>query len=209
MQGDKISTLEQIVKFDLFHTHFIGFFLAEERIKGDDLHLQTTCAVTHDAPDVTGTDHAQCFGGQFNTHELGLFPFPCMCRCRGFGDLTSNREHHRDRMFCCGDHVAKGGVHNDHALFRRGLFVNVIDADPCAADDLELGCFFKDRWRDFGCRPDRKTIIVADDFGQFFFVFSQLRHKINVDATITEDLNSGFAKFIRNEYFGCHFKSFL
>jgi hypothetical protein len=45
---------------------------------------------------------------------------------------------------------------------------------------------------------------LANHFGQLVFVFAKVGHEINVDATVAENLNSGFAEFVGYEYFGSH-----
>ena len=121
VQGDEIGALEQLVKFDLFHTDFCGALFGQEGIVGDHFHFQAEGAVADDAADVAGADHAQSLGGQFDAHELGLFPFACVGRGRCFRDLTGDGEHHCDGVFGSGDHVAEGRVHHDHAFFSTRL----------------------------------------------------------------------------------------
>ncbi len=40
MQRDEIGAGEQIVQLDLLHTHFLGTFLGQERVIGNDVHAQ-------------------------------------------------------------------------------------------------------------------------------------------------------------------------
>ena len=138
VQRYEIGACQQLIQFDLFDLHLLGFFFAEEGIVGHNLHLKPTRAVAHDAADVTRADNAKSFAGQFNTHELGLFPFAGMGGFAGFWDLTRNGEHHRNRMLGGGDHVAERRVHDDHALLGRGVFVDIVSPDPGAADDFEV-----------------------------------------------------------------------
>ena len=127
-----------------------------------------------------------------------------MRRCRGFGDLTRNGEHHRNGMFSGGDHVAERRVHHDHALLRGGDLVDVIRADACARDDLEVGGGAQDFLGHFGGRADRKAVVLADHFGELVFVLAKVGVEINLDTGIAEDLNGCFAELVRNEYFGGH-----
>ena len=117
MQSDEISPQQQGLKRDFFNAHFIGFFFRQERIIGDHFHLQSTGPVTDDAANIARPDHTEGFAGQLNPHKFGFFPFAGMGRCAGFGDLAGDRKHHCNRMFGGGDHIAKGRVHDDHALF--------------------------------------------------------------------------------------------
>ena len=127
-----------------------------------------------------------------------------MCRCAGFGDLTGNRKHHRNSVFSRCDHVAERCVHNDHALLGRRFFVDVIRSDTCACDHLKVGRIGKDFLGHFGGRADRKAVVFVDHSGKRVFVFSKVRLEVDVDTTVTKNLNSCVAELVGNEYFGGH-----
>ena len=124
--------------------------------------------------------------------------------------MTRHGEHHRDGVFGGGDHVAERRVHDDHTFFRCGVFVDVVGADTGAGDNLEVGRVGEDRFGYFGRRADGKAIIIADDSGQFFFVFAQVGLEVDFDAAVFEDLNGGFGQAVGNENFGGHdWRSFM
>ena len=150
VQGDEISSLQQVFEFDLFDLHGLGLVFAQERIVGDDLHLQSTGALAYDATDVARADHAQRFTGQLDAHELGFLPLAGMGRAGGLWDLTRDGKHHCNRMFSGGDHVAERRIHHNHAFLRRCILVDVVGADPGAADDLEIVGMFQNCRRDLG-----------------------------------------------------------
>ena len=80
VQRDEISACQQVVQLYFFDAHFVGFLFRQEWIERDNLHLQAKRAITDDAADVARADHAKCFAGQLDTHELRLFPFARMGR---------------------------------------------------------------------------------------------------------------------------------
>src|SRR3546814_6884474 len=55
-----------------------------------------------------------------------------------------------------------------HALGRGGGDIDVVDTDPGAAGDREIGRRVEDVLRDLGRRTDREAIILADDRLQLF-----------------------------------------
>ena len=204
MQRDEICASQQLFELDFFDAHFVGFFFRQEWIERDNLHFQAKCAVAHDTTDVASADNTKRFAGQFDTHEFRLFPFASVGRCRRFWDLTCNRKHHRNRVFCGGDHVAERGVHDNDALFRSGFFVDVVGADTGAANDFEVGRSSDDFVGRFGGRTDRKTVILVDNRQQRVFVFAQLGAEIHVNAAILKDLDGCVGQFIGNQNFGGH-----
>ena len=205
MEGDEIGASQQFVQLDLFDTHLLGLFFAQEGVIGHDFHLEAPRAVANDAADVARADDAQRLAGQLNAHKLRFFPFARVGRGRRFGDLPCHGEHHRDGVFGSGDHVAEGRVHDDHTLFRRGFLVDIVGADARAADHFEVRRIGEDLFRHLGGGADREAVIVADHFGQFVFVLAQIGLEINVDATVAKDLNGGFRQAVGDEYFGSHF----
>ncbi len=205
VQGDEIGAFQKVFKLDLFDAHLVGLLFAEEGVERNHLHFQPPGAITDDAANVAGPDHAQRLAGEFGAHEPGLFPLARMCGGRCFGDLAGHGEHHRDGMFGGGDHVAVRRVHHDHTLFGGGLLVDVVGSDACPPDDLEIGRVFQDRGRDAGGRADGKAIILADDLGQPVLVLAQIGFEIDFNAAILEDLHGGLGEFVRDQYFGSHF----
>ena len=204
VQGDEVSTCEQLVELQFLNTDFRSAFFGQERIVCNDLHFQALSAIDHDRANVACADNAKCFAGQLNTHEFRLFPFASMSRCGRFGDLTCDSEHHRDSVLSRGDHVAEGRVHHDDTFFRGSRDVHVIDADTSASDDFEVGRSGDDFLGHFGRRADRETIVVADDRFERFFVFAKLRLEVDFETAIFKDLNGCGGEFVGNKNFGGH-----
>lgn len=139
VQADEVCLGEEFVELDLDDPHFLRPLLRQERIIGDDVHLETDRAGADDRADIAGADDAEHLAGDLDTHELRLFPLAGLGRAVGSGKLAGNREHQGDRMLGGGDRVAEGRVHDDDAAARSGGNVDIVDADAGAADDLEIG----------------------------------------------------------------------
>ena len=192
VQRDEISLFEQLIQLNFGDAHFVGFFFRQERIKGQHFHLEAFGAVTNDSTDVARTDYAKCFTRQLNTHEFGLFPFACMRGGACFGDLTRHSKHHRNRMFGGCGHVAERGVHHDDTLFGRGVFVDVVCANSCTANNLQVVSRVDDFLSCFGGRANGQTVIFWNSGQQGFFVFAEVGHEVHINAAITENLNCCF-----------------
>ena len=204
MQGDEIGMGEQLLQLDLAHAHLLGLLLGEERIIGHDLHLEALGPVADDAADIARADHAKRLAGQLDPHEAGLLPFALMGRGAGLGNLPRHGEHHRDGVLGGGDHVAKGRVHHDHALLGGRDLVDIVGADPGAADDFQIGRGGEDLFRHLGGRADGEAVIVADAPQERVLVLAKGGFEIHLDAAIAEDLHGGFAEFVGYENFGGH-----
>src|SRR3546814_14183080 len=63
--------------------------------------------------------------------------------------------------------------------------IDVVDTDPGAADDLEIGRRVEDVLRDLGRRTDREAIILADDRLQLFGGLAG--DLVDLDAACTKD----------------------
>ena len=114
VQRDKIGLRQQFVECDLGDAHVFGAFGGEERVIGDDLHLEAQGAVGDDAADVAGTDEAERLGGQLDPHEAVLLPFAGLGGRICLGKLAGECEHQRNGMFGGGDRIAKRRVHHDN-----------------------------------------------------------------------------------------------
>ena len=102
------------------------FILQPERAAGDD------------RTDIARADQPERLAGHLDAHEAVLFPLARLRRGVGLGQLPREREHQRDGVFGGGDRIAERGVHHDHAAWRGGGDIDIVDPDPGAADDLEV-----------------------------------------------------------------------
>ena len=202
MQGDEIGARQEIVEFELFDAELLGALGAQERIEGDDPHLQSERARGDDRADVPATNDAERLAGQFDAHEAVLFPLARLGRDVRARDLPGEREHQRDRMLGGGDRIAERRVHHDHAASGRGRNVDVVDADARAADDLQFRRAFEQLGRDFGVGANGEPVIVANDLGELLLV--ETRFDVDLDAALLEDRDGGGGKLIGNENTGSH-----
>ena len=93
VQGDEIGARQEIVEFELFDAELLGALGAQERIEGDDPHLQSERARGDDRADVPATNDSERLAGQFDAHEAVLFPLARLGRDVGARDLPGEREH--------------------------------------------------------------------------------------------------------------------
>ena len=200
VEGDEIGARQEIVEFELFDAELLGALCAQERIEGDDPHLQSERARGDDRADIPATNDAERLAGQLDAHEAVLFPLARLGRDVGARDLPSEREHQCDRMLGGGDRIAERRVHHDHAASGGGRNVDVVDADARAADDFQFRRALEQLGCDFGVGANGEPVIVANDLGELLFV--ETRFDVDLDAALLEDRDGGGGKLIGNENTG-------
>ena len=149
--------------------------------------------------DIAATDDAENLAAELDPHEPRLFPFAGLGRAVGHRDLARQREHHRDRVLCGGDRIAVRGIHDDDAALGGGGDVDIVDADPGAADDLELRRGGEQLGRDLGGRTHRESLIAGDALLQLGR--AEPGRDSGRDTACGEDLDRTRAQLIGNQYF--------
>ena len=132
----------------------------------------------------------------------GFLPLARLGELIGQRDLARQGKHHGDGMFGRRDGIAVGGVHHHDAIRRRGFDIDVVDTDPGASDDFEVGSRRKDLGRHLGRRPYGQTVILADARDQLVRLHADFH--IDLDAAVLENLNRLKAEIVGNKDFG-HF----
>ena len=85
-----------------------------------------------------------------------------------------------------------------------GWNIDIVDADAGAADHFEAARLIEKFCGDLGRGADRKPVETRDCRGQLVFIFAEIGLKIDLDAAILEDLNSGGRQRIGDEDAGGH-----
>ena len=200
MQRDAVGAAQQVVQLDLLDADVDRALLGQEGIIGDHLHPQALRTAGNDAADIARTDQAERLAGELDAHVVALGPFARLGARVRLRDLAGEREQHGNRVFGGGDRVAEGRVHHHHAALAGGRDIDVVDPDPGAADDLEIGRGFEDFGRDFGRGSDRKTLIFADN--RFQFVGRKAGLLVHFAAALRKNLGGIGAHLVGNQDFG-------
>ena len=166
VQRDEVGARQQLVELDLLDAELGGALLRQERVVGDDVHLEADAARGDDRADIAAADDAERLAGDLDAHEAVLLPLAGMRRRVGLRDLPRQREHHRDGMLGRGDRIAERRVHDDDAAARGGRDVDIVDADAGAADHLQPGRGVDQLLGDLGGRADGEAVILVDDCEQ-------------------------------------------
>ena len=163
----------------------------------------------HHRADVAAADEAEGLAGDLGAHEAGLLPLPGGGRGVRLRDLAGERHHHGDRVLGGGDRVAEGRVHHDDPARRGGGDVDVVHADPGAADHPERVGLRDDLGRGLGGRADGEPVIPGDPRGEGVRILSEIGLEIGLDPAVAEDLHGGVGKLVGNQDLGhrkCSFR---
>ena len=83
-------------------------------------------------------DDAEGLVVELDPHELLAVPHAFLEGIVGEGDFAGCGQHDAHGKLGRGKGIARGGVHDDNALLARRFDVDVVEADACPADHLEL-----------------------------------------------------------------------
>ena len=185
VQRNKIGPGQEIIKFDLFNAEIECALGRKEGIERNHAHMQPYGAVGDDGANIATTDNSKRFGSNFNAHETVLFPFARLGRRVRRGNLAGERKHHRDGVFCRGDGIAEGRIHNNDAARGGCRNIDIIDAYPGTTDDFETVGGGEQFRRYFRRRADRQTIIIADNGEKLLLI--EAGSNIHLNATLLEN----------------------
>ena len=200
VQRDEIGLGQQRIQLGLFDAHFDRAFGRQERIEGDDLHLEPQRPARHDRADIARADQAQNFAGHFDAHEIVLGPFARLSLRIRLWNLASQREHQRDGVFGGGDRVAERGVHHHHALRRSGRDIDVIDPDPGPANHFQVLGGGQNFLGHLGRGADCQTIVIADPGDQLLGRFAS--DHVYIAALVGKNARGVGVHLVGNEYAG-------
>ena len=199
VQRDEIRPGQQIIEHHLFNAEVLRALRRQERIIGDDLHLQTQRAVGDDRADIARADQPQRLAGEFDPHEAVLLPLASLGRGIGLRQLAGEREHQRNGMFRRGDRIAKRGVHHHNAARGCRRNIDIVDANPGPADDLQVGGRGQYIFGRLGGGADGKAVIIADDGDQL--VLGQPGFLMHLNPPRPENFGSLGGHFVGDQNF--------
>ena len=186
VQGDEIRLGKQGIKVSFLNAHFNRAISGQERIKGNNLHPQAKRATSDDGTNVSSANQAKRLARDLNAHETVFRPEPCLGLRIGLRQLTRESKHQGDGMFCRGNRVTEGRVHNDNTLGRRIGDVDIVDANARTANDLEVRCGVQDLLCNLGRRTDGDTVIITNDCCKL--IRCLVGDNVNVTAAFSKNL---------------------
>ena len=114
-----------------------GLLRGDVRVRGEDRHLHGPCPGRDRLADLAEPDDPERPAAQLEARELGPLPLAAPDGRVGRRDPSRHAVEEGERVLGGRDRVAGRGVDDGDPGARRGLEVDVVDADPGPADDLE------------------------------------------------------------------------
>ena len=167
MYRDKVRRCKDVVERSDSHAECLCTLLIDVRVIRNDVHIKGERTLCNTAADTPHADHTERLAAQLHTHERLAIPRARVHRRIRRRDLACEREHHCHCVLRCGDCIAARRVDDNDPALRRRLYVDVVHADTCASDNLELIRTCNHIRRYLRRRAHHERVVVADDLHQF------------------------------------------
>ena len=128
---------DRFLQFDAQRLRPLG---TEIWIIGEDAHAECQRPLREFTADSAHPEDGERFAVEFDPLELLALPLSGDHAGVRLRDVAGERNHEGERMLGGGDGVAAWRVHDDHAVGRGRGDIDIVDADACAADCLQVGC---------------------------------------------------------------------
>ena len=128
---------QRLVKRNKLHAQSRGLGLRGVRVVGHDVESQPLPAPADLGPDFAKPDDRERLADHRHSDELGALPLALLDARVGLRDVARDGREQRDAVLGGRDRVGRRRVDDEAAGGRRGLEVDVVDADAGAADDLQ------------------------------------------------------------------------
>ena len=199
MQAEHVRLGDHVVELGEFDAELAGPFLGDEGVVADHPHLEAPGALGDQGTDVADADQAHHLARQFGADEALAIPVALAQLVVRLGNAAGRGHHQRDRVLGGGDGVAAGGVHHDDAGGGGRLEVDVVHADPGAADHLEAVVAFKQVAADRGAATDNDTVDVGELLLEGIVVQFRLDQYLEI-VVLLENIQAGLAQGVADQY---------
>ena len=163
MERDRIGPLEERAELDQLDAVVGGLLGRHERIGAEHGHLHRPGTGGDRLADLAKADDPQGPAAELDAGELAPLPFAAPERRVGGGDPAGDRVEEGERVLGRGDRVAGRRVDDDDPGPGRRIEVDVVHADPGAADDDEPATGRDELGVDLDLAPDDERVVVGQD----------------------------------------------
>ena len=154
-------------------------------------------ALGDELPDAAEAEDAERLLVHLDPAELAALPLAALQRRVRLRDVAHLGEQHRDRVLGRRDDVRLGRVGDDDAALGGGRHVDVVDADPGAADHLQaVGALDHVRGQ-LGGRADHDRVVVADRRRQL--LLAPCRCSTSTSKCSPQQLDAGIGDLLLDE----------
>src|SRR2546423_1885111 len=129
MKGDEVGSLEKVVEADQRDVEQLGSLHRNDRVEGDDIHLQTVRTLRDLGADIAESNHAERLAADLGADELRSIPLAPLDRRVCLRNPSSKREQKGNRVLGGSHDIAARRVDHEDSLSGGGRDVNVVDTD--------------------------------------------------------------------------------
>ena len=167
VHADEVALAVEPVDLDGLGAEGADALDRDERVVGDDVHLEGEGATGHLGADGAEPDEAEGAAAKLGAHEVAPAPLAAAQGAVGAGDVAGEGHEQGERVLGGGDGVAARRVHDDDAALGGGLEVDVVHAGAGAGDDLEASGVGEGVGRDRGLAAHDEGLVAGERFPQF------------------------------------------
>ena len=166
MDGEEVGLGDDLVERQQLDAELATSLGGHERVEGDQPHAERPGAVGDELADAAEAGDAERLVGELDALPAAALPASGDERGVGLRDVAGLGEEQRHRVLGGGDDVALGGVDDHHAAAGGGLGVDVVEPDPGAPDDKQVGPGGEHLVGDVGGRADDEGVGPDDGVEQ-------------------------------------------
>jgi hypothetical protein len=163
VHGHGVRPLEEVVESDEIDAVVCCLFRRDVRVAREDRHLHRPGPGRDRLADLAESDDAQGPAAELESGELRPLPLSPPDGRVSRRDLAGDAVEQGERVLGRRDRVACRRVHDRDPCPRCSVQVDVIDADPGPADDLELRAGRDHRRVDLDLAPNDESVVLAED----------------------------------------------
>jgi hypothetical protein len=180
------------------HLHRVVELGRDERVVGDDLHVERLGAVRDELADAPEAEDAERLAAQLGAAEVLALPTAGGQRGVRLRDVARDREQQRHRVLGRRDDVRARRVDDDDAALRGGGDVDVVDPDAGARDGAQVRRAGEQVGVDLRRRADDDRVVGGDPLLEL--LARPVIAAVDVEAGDLEHVEAGVADVLGHEH---------
>ena len=166
VHADEVALGVEAADLDGFGAEGADALDRDERVIGDDVHLEGEGATGHLGTDRAEADEAEGAAAKLGAHKVAAAPLAAAQGTVGAGDVASKGDEQGESVLGGGDGVAARRVHDHDAALGGGLKIDVIHPGAGAGDDLEAAGVGEGVGRDLGLAAHHEGLVAGQGLAE-------------------------------------------
>ena len=188
--------VELVRRLRVLHPQLPEALGGDELVERDHVHLERLRALRDQLADAAEADHAEGLAVELVAGELGARPLAGRKGGVGPRNVPGQRQREGQRVLGGGDRVRLGGVDHHDAALGRCIDVDVVDAGPGTAHNLEARGPLDQVGGDLRRRADDDRVEVADAVREL--VVRHVEPELDVEV-LTQERDAGVGDLLLDQ----------